>query len=280
MKKYILILITLFVFTSCKPGVIQGVESSVYTEDNVQNVKIVNQDVPIREGCSNDTSVVETANTNDQYKVLNKVADWYAVQMPDNSVGFVPSEQCKPVVDESQPIQLPPSAERTPAQQPTPDTGNNNVAPNNTGNDANEEKADKDNAVNNEESTSDEQEMLALINKERTANNLQPLQADSQATNVARIKSQDMIDNNYFSHNSPTYGSPFDMLKQFGVHYVAAGENIAGNSTLQAAHDALMNSPGHRANILKPEYTHIGIGIINGGQYGKMFTQAFISKPK
>ena len=70
------------------------------------------------------------------------------------------------------------------------------------------------------------------------------------------------------------------MLKSFGINYVQAGENIAGNQTVPKAHDALMNSPGHRKNILSTEYTHIGIGIQKGGQYGNMFTQQFISKPK
>jgi uncharacterized YkwD family protein len=125
-----------------------------------------------------------------------------------------------------------------------------------------------------------EQQMITLVNQARSQNNLPALQVDMQVTNVARVKAQDMIDNNYFSHNSPKYGSPFDMMKSFGVHYVKAGENIAGNQTVQNAHNALMNSPGHRENILSPDYTHIGIGIKQGGQYGNMFSQMFVSKPK
>jgi uncharacterized YkwD family protein len=128
--------------------------------------------------------------------------------------------------------------------------------------------------------TSMEQQMITLINQARSQNGLPALKVDMQVTNVARVKAQDMIDNNYFSHNSPKYGSPFDMMKSFGVHYVKAGENIAGNQTVQAAHNALMNSPGHRENILSPDYTHIGIGIKKGGQYGNMFSQMFISKPR
>lgn len=122
--------------------------------------------------------------------------------------------------------------------------------------------------------------MVQLVNKARAENNLPALKVDTELANVARIKSQDMIDNNYFSHNSPTYGSPFDMMKDFGINYVQAGENIAGNQDVQKAHDALMNSPGHRKNILSPDFTHIGIGIRKGGQYGNMYTQMFISKPQ
>ncbi|WNR45781.1 peptidoglycan-binding protein [Paenibacillus roseipurpureus] len=126
--------------------------------------------------------------------------------------------------------------------------------------------------------TVEEQQMLDLVNKARRDAGLPPLTADLALTKTARLKSQDMVDNKYFSHDSPTYGSPFDMMEKFGIAYNAAGENIACNQNVQAAHDALMNSPGHRANILSKDYTHIGIGIVNGGPCGKMFTQQFIGK--
>jgi uncharacterized YkwD family protein len=126
--------------------------------------------------------------------------------------------------------------------------------------------------------TANEQQMLNLINQERARYGLTPLKADLQVTKVARVKSQEMISRNYFSHQSPTYGSPFDMLKRFGITYRTAGENIAGNNTVTAAHKALMNSSGHRANILSRNFTHIGIGVVPGGQYGMMFTQMFVGK--
>ena len=126
--------------------------------------------------------------------------------------------------------------------------------------------------------TAAEQQMLNLVNQERAKAGLQPLQADLELTRLARLKSQDMINKGYFSHNSPTYGSPFDMIKANGITYRTAGENIAGNQSVQAAHTALMNSSGHRANILNANYTHIGIGIVEGGPYGMMFTQMFVGR--
>jgi uncharacterized YkwD family protein len=128
------------------------------------------------------------------------------------------------------------------------------------------------------EITAEEQTMVDLVNQARREAGLAPLQIDYQLSKAARLKSQDMVDNNYFSHQSPTYGSPFDMMKQFGISYRAAGENIACNQDVQAAHQALMNSQGHRENILSSSFTHIGIGIVNGGTCGKMFTQQFIGK--
>lgn len=126
--------------------------------------------------------------------------------------------------------------------------------------------------------TASEQQMLNLVNQERSRAGLAPLKADLELTKVARLKSQDMINRNYFDHQSPTYGSPFDMMKRFGISYNTAGENIAGNSSVERAHQALMNSPGHRANILSSKYTHIGIGIKSGGNYGMMFTQMFVGR--
>ena len=124
--------------------------------------------------------------------------------------------------------------------------------------------------------TADEQKMVDLVNAERIAVGLPALKVDMRLVKTARMKSQDMINNNYFAHQSPTYGSPFDLMKSQGITYRTAGENLAGHQTVEGAHKGLMNSPGHRANILNKNFTHIGIGIINGGKYGKMFTQHFI----
>ncbi len=123
--------------------------------------------------------------------------------------------------------------------------------------------------------SADEQKMLNLVNSARASAGLKPLQADLSLVKLARLKAQDMINKNYFSHTSPTYGSPFDMMKSYGVSYRYAGENLAGAPTVDSAHTNLMNSTGHRANILNGNFTKVGIGVVNGGPYGKMFVQMF-----
>ncbi|MGI6553790.1 MAG: CAP domain-containing protein [Bacillota bacterium] len=121
--------------------------------------------------------------------------------------------------------------------------------------------------------------VVELVNQERSKAGLAPLQWDASLANVARLKSQDMRDNRYFSHTSPTYGSPFDMMKKFGISYRYAGENIAaGQRTPEEVVRAWMNSPGHKANILNDKYTHIGVGYASGGSYGAYWTQMFIGK--
>jgi uncharacterized YkwD family protein/spore coat assembly protein SafA len=124
-----------------------------------------------------------------------------------------------------------------------------------------------------------ENEVVRLTNQQRAKYGLPPLQADWQLARVARYKSADMRDKNYFSHQSPTYGSPFTMMKNFGISYRTAGENIAaGQRTPQEVVNAWMNSPGHRANILSKDFTHIGVGYAKGGSYGHYWTQMFIAK--
>lgn len=124
--------------------------------------------------------------------------------------------------------------------------------------------------------TNYEQEVIRLVNEIRTRNGLKSLTYDWELARVARYKSQDMKDNQYFSHTSPVYGSPFQMIKDFGISYRSAGENIAkGYSTPQAVVNGWMNSSGHRANILNAGYTHIGVGYVSGGHY---WTQMFLAK--
>lgn len=121
-----------------------------------------------------------------------------------------------------------------------------------------------------------EQQVVELTNKERAKNGLSALKVDEQLSKAARAKSVDMQTKNYFSHTSPTYGSPFDMMKQFGVTFRGAGENIAmGQRSPQEVVNSWMNSSGHRANILNKSFTHIGVGHASNGNY---WTQMFITK--
>ncbi|KOO41087.1 CAP domain-containing protein [Priestia koreensis] len=121
-----------------------------------------------------------------------------------------------------------------------------------------------------------EKKVVELVNQEREKAGLKPLQIDSKLSEVAKAKSQDMKDNNYFDHQSPKYGSPFDMMKKFGVDYSSAGENIAqGQTSPDEVMNSWMNSEGHRKNIMNPNFTHIGVGYVQDGNY---WTQEFISK--
>jgi len=121
-----------------------------------------------------------------------------------------------------------------------------------------------------------ETSVLTIVNQERSKAGLKPLQMDWELQRVARIKACDMATTGYFSHQSPDYGSPFDMMKNYGISYRTAGENIAkGQRTPQEVMNAWMNSTGHRANILKGDFTHIGVGYCEQGNH---WVQMFIGK--
>ena len=201
--------------------------------------------------------VVARVNKNEYIRVFAGVGNWYIVQVEGDYVGAVSKQYVKAV--------YPNSVGSSTGSLSGGTTGSENSSSNNSG-------------TTTAGLTSDELEVFNLINEQRTQNGLAALKIDTEVQNVARIKAQDMVNNNYFSHTSPTYGSPFDMLKSFKVSYKTAGENIAGNSSNSAAVTAWMNSSGHKANILNSSFNYTGIGVIKGSKYGKIYVQMFIGK--
>lgn len=189
-------------------------------------------------------NIIARVYKNEYIRIFAKIGEWYVIQTDNNYLGAVSSQYIKLIY---------PITNNT--------YKNSNTEKNNTAN-----------------LTEDEQEILDLINLKRTANGLSALKIDNELQKVARIKAQDMVDNNYFSHTSPIYGSPFDMIKKFGISYKTAGENIAGHSSNSGAVEAWMNSSGHRANILNNNYSYTGIGVATSSKYGKIYVQMFIGK--
>lgn len=197
--------------------------------------------------------VVARVNKNEYIRVFAGVGNWYIVQVEGDYVGAVSKQYIKAVY---------------------PNSGGSSTGGGSTGSST----GGSGNTTNTSGLTADELEVFNLINEQRTKNGLSALKIDSEVQNVARIKAKDMVNNNYFSHTSPTYGSPFEMLNSFKVSYKTAGENIAGNSSNSAAVTAWMNSSGHKANILNSSFNYTGIGVVNGSKYGKIYVQMFIGK--
>lgn len=204
----------------------------------------------VRSGPSTSYPVVAKVNKNEYIRVFAGIGNWYVVQVEGDYVGAVSKQYVKPIYK---------------------NTGGSSTEGNSGG-------SNNNTTTTNTNLTADELEVFNLINKQRTNNGLSELKIDSEVQNVVRVKTRDMVDNNYFSHNSPTYGSPFDMLKSFKVSYNTAGENIAGNSSNTAAVNAWMSSSGHKANILNSSFNYTGVGVVNGSKYGKIYVQMFIGK--
>lgn len=198
-------------------------------------------------------NVITTVNKNEYIRVFAGVGEWYIVQTDSDYVGAVSRKYVRAIYPSS--------------------SGSSNSGTGGSGSSGNTSSSTETSNMN-----SDEKEVFDLINKQRTNNGLATLKNDSEVQRVARIKAQDMVDNNYFSHTSPTYGSPFDMLKSFKISYKTAGENIAGNSSNSSAVTAWMNSSGHKANILNSNFNYTGIGVVSSPKYGKMYVQLFIGK--
>lgn len=220
-------------------------------------------DTIVRSGIGNSFAQVDSLQEGDRVNVLGQLRNWYIIRMDNNQVGAIERDNTTPIVrdDEEEPLD--------PNPEPEPEIDNGI-----------EEREDVEEVQPVRDLTVEEDQMINLVNRARQDNNLEPLTTDPELTRVARIKSQDMVDNDYFSHNSPTFGSPFDMLDHFGIKYLYAGENLAANPSIENAHTSLMNSPGHRQNILNENFTHIGIGIKPQDRYGFIITQLFIGKPQ
>ena len=224
----------------------------------------------INSNCTNKPSVPDTNNNGTGSKPDNNTgSNNGSTSKPDNNTDSDNNSTSKPDNNTD--------SGNGSTSKPDNNTGsdNNTSKPNNnTGSDSN------NSGSTNQGSTSFaayQQEVVNLVNKERAKYGLSALKSNSSLANVATIKSQDMVNKNYFSHTSPTYGSPFDMMKQFGISYKTAGENIAmGQKTPSEVVTAWMNSEGHRKNILSSSFTQIGVGVAKNANGQLYWTQMFI----
>ncbi len=208
----------------------------------------------VREGPSTDYPSICKLEKGQAVTVMGKLGDWYAIFYPDTGVvGAVDGRYIE--------------------------FGNGEAITVSSNNASTDQSAAKGSTSQTKAALSeDEQKLLELVNKARADKGLDALVTDEKLMKVARTKAKDMVDNNYFSHQSPTYGSPFDMMRQFDNVFKSAGENIAGNKTIEGAFKAWMSSESHKKNILNSAFKVTGIGVENSSTYGKILVQQFIGK--
>ncbi len=204
---------------------------------------IVNTDyLNMRSGSGINFDSISILTKNEYVRIYGKIGEWYIVQNEKNQIGTVNEKYITPT---------------------------------------NETKAAATNAEVIEEVseinlTSEESELLSLINAERQKNNLPEFKIDEKLQNVARLKAEDLVQNNYFSHISPTYGTPFEMLKSNSINYKTASENIAGNSSITDAVNSWLSSDSHKQNILSNDYNYTGIAVVDSIAYGKIIVELFV----
>ena len=212
-----------------------------------KTIEVKSNRLNVRTGPGTNYPVIQAVAKGQKLQVLGAIGQWYLVRLSDGAVGMLSGKHT--IVTELEPDVLQ-------TDQPQGD----------------------DEATAHEGDDSEAGQMFRLINKERESNSLPLLAWDEELNKIAEIKAQDMVDNEYFGHFSPSYGTPFTMLKQLGIMYKSASENIAGSKSVEDAHNELMESPAHRSNILSSRYDKVGIGTADSPEYGKIIVQIFIEE--
>ena len=213
----------------------QDVSADSYDEEIFADATVNVYMLNMRCGSGTNYSIVHVLNKGDKVKVFGKFNEWYIVQ--DVKSGIVGCVSAYYVTLTSQ----------------------------NDYNDSNE-------TINTENEV---EKVLKLVNDIRVQNGLKPLILNAELSRVAEHKAMDMVSNNYFDHNSPVYGTPFEMMKKYGINFNMAAENIAGNQSAEGAVYSWTNSEGHLSNIINGDYTATGIGIYTSPVYGKIYVQLF-----
>lgn len=214
------------------------------------------EDVNLREGTSTEHKVTCVLDKGTEVKILGRLDNWYALYVPSKkTVGVADSKYVKTLA----------------ANKPSEETASipAKVA------------AAVKNVVSNTAADNlgkEEKSMLDIINAQRKGAGLKSLEIDTSLQKVAQIKAKDIADNDYFDHKSPTYGSPFDLMRRSGIAFKSAGENLSGNESAKAAVRAWMENNNHSANILNANFKYVGIGIADDEKYGKVYVTEFIDK--
>lgn len=247
MKKFLSENKLLIILCSIILILIASIFASCFAMDPYEKVDfslgIVNTDyLNMRSGTGINFDSISILTKNEYVRIYGKIGEWYIVQNEKNQIGTVhqkyitPTDETKAAATNSEAIIEIPQ---------------NNL-------------------------TSEENELLSLINAERQKNNLPEFQIDEKIQNVARLKAEDLVQNNYFSHISPTYGTPFEMLKSHNINYKTASENIAGNSSISDAVKSWLSSDSHKKNILSNDYNYTGIAVVDSIAYGKIIVELFV----
>lgn len=221
------------------------IDSYTYTDYSPFYAKIKGDNTIVRGGPSTSFPIYGKVNAGDEVYVIGAINNFLLIITKDNLVGMVRNDLIEHTETNSKPIT---------------------------------EEKNTENLETTPQSDANIYYILERINEIRKENNLPVFTLDSLVTATAQTKARDMVENNYFSHTSPTYGSPFLMMQNAGITYKAAGENIAGNNNLDDAINSFINSPEHSQNILSNAYNYIGIGLEKSDTYGYIIVLMFIGK--
>ena len=282
-KKVLAIVLTLLIllFTVTPMGTAQfTVEASEgYQRVDSSSGSVTAEEVNLRTGPATTFDIICKLKKDQKVTIIGKLGSWYAVYISSSgNVGAINAQYLK--IDKTNATDTSKKATTTKNTQSTSNVKTNTKTNTNTNTKTNT-KTNTNIAIITatpkvKDISSDEQVLLDMVNKERKEKDLKALEFDAGLVKIARLKATDMKDNNYFSHTSKFYGTPFDMMKKYEIKFSAAGENIAGNQTIEKAVKAWSDESGN--NLFNDKFTHTGIGIVDSPTYGKLFVQIFIKK--
>ena len=233
--------------------------SEAYQKVDFSSATVTASKVNLRTGPATTFNIICKLNKDQKLTVMGKLGDWYSVYVSSSgNVGAISSQYLKieKAATTTSTKVVPKVVTKVATKIPT--------------------KVATTVSTQVKDISSDEQAMLDLVNKARKEKGLKALAFDSGLLKISRLKATDMKNNNYFSHTSKVYGTPFDMMKKYEIKFSAAGENIAGNQTAEKAVNAWLKESGN--NLFSGKFTHIGIGIVDSPTYGKLFVLMFIKK--
>lgn len=249
MKKTVICLVAIVLICSvsiCVSAATKNVETVNFTDATVNTERL-----NMRQGPGTSMPVVTTLQKSQAVQVLGKMGEWYFVfDAQSGKVGCVHGKYITPV---------------------NGDTVNDTKLPADGG--ASEEVPSDENIS---VLSDDEKNVLELVNSVRSEAGVGKVTYNEELAKVASDKAKDMVENGYFSHQSKTYGTPFEMMRSYGISFKAAAENIAGNKTVERAFYSWMASDSHKENILNPDYDEMGVGVCISPVYGKVIVQMFI----
>lgn len=280
------LLVSVFTFLPVRTGQYMVAASEAYQKVDSSSGVITANEVNLRTGPATTFDILCKLKKDQKVTVMGKLGDWYAVYVGANgNVGSVSSRYLKLDKAKTTTGTKQVTAKENSGKSTAAATAKNNQSGSKA---AVPGSADKTKATAENTSSkatvsekpinisSDEQALFDAVNKVRKEEGLKALQFDAQLVTVARLKAKDMKDNNYFSHTSKYYGTPFDMMKKYGIKFSTAGENIAGNQSIDKVVKAWLKENGN--NIYNDKFTHTGVGIVDSPTYGKLFVQMFIKK--
>ncbi|OPX45431.1 bacterial SH3 domain protein [Ruminiclostridium hungatei] len=251
--------------------------SEAYQKVDSSSGVITANEVNLRNGPSTAFDIICKLKKNQKVTVMGKLGDWYAVYVGGSgNVGSVSSQYLK--LDKAVSTA---NTKQAATQSKTGTAAAAKNSPASAGTAATVKAAQNTTAVKSSAElvksiSAEERTLFELVNNIRKEEGLAALQLDEELIKIARLKARDMKDNNYFSHTSKLYGTPFDMMKKYGVKFTAAGENIAGNQSGERVVKAWLKENSN--NIYNGKFTYTGIGIVESPTYGKLFVQLFIKK--